>query len=526
MNDLSQSGSLLSSLPEETLYNQQAAAEALRVLADVRSREKLEYDREHADEVRARCQTFRGFAREAWPIIEPATRLRWNWHLDCITDHLEAISRGQLRPRIIFNVPPGCSKSTAVSVLWQAWEWGALGRLGMKFLSTSYELENVKRDTRKTRDLIMSEWYRMMWPDVQLTRAAELSFANTKTGTREGVAFSAITAKRGDRFTIDDPHSLDGAESEVERDKAVRRFMEGGQNRLNDQQTSALVIVMQRLHEADLTGAILARDIGYEHVMLPMEYEPERRCVTSLPFEDPRSYDGELLDPQRFPQAVLDELRIENDYMWAGQYQQRPAPREGGMFKVEKITGEDNALLVDHVPAGAVRVRGWDIAGSSRKKSPFTVGARLAWLDPILYIEDVVRERAEIEKAEALIEQTCFNDGKSVIESLPQDPGQAGKSQVRHLAARLAGLNFRFSPETGTKEDRAIPFAAMVNAGNVRMVKGPWNNALIDEMRNFPGSTFKDQVDALSRAFAEMAPFMRKKQRFPAGAIPIGAEAE
>ena len=471
--------------------------------------------------------TFRGFAKEAWPIIEPHTKLRWNWHLDCITDHLEAISREQLHPRIIFNVPPGCSKSTAVSVLWQAWEWGPLNKPGLKFLSTSYELGNVARDTRKTRDLIRSEWYRMLWPEVELTRAGELSFQNSRTGTREGVAFGSLTAKRGDRLTIDDPHSLDGAESEVEREKAVRRFMEGGQNRLNDQVKSAIVVVMQRLHEADLTGALLARDVGYIHVMLPMEFEPERCCYTVLPFQDPRSYDGELLDPARFPKAALDELKKENDYMYAGQYQQRPAPREGGMFKVERITGPENELLVDHVPAGARRIRGWDIAGSSRKKSPFTVGAKLAYLDPIIYIEHIERARAEIEVAENLIESVCHSDGVAVKQSLPQDPGSAGKSQKRHLAARLAGLDFVITPETGTKEDRAIPFASQVNNGNVRMVRGPWNNALIEEMRNFPGSTFKDQVDACSRAFAEMAPWMRKRQRSPLGGFrAIGQDDE
>jgi hypothetical protein len=90
----------------------------------------------------------------------------------------------------------------------------------------------------------------------------------------------ALTAKRGDRLVIDDPHSLDGAESEIEREKAVRRFIEGGQNRLNDQVKSAIVIVMQRLHERDLTGELLARELGYEHLMIPMEFEPERRCVT------------------------------------------------------------------------------------------------------------------------------------------------------------------------------------------------------------------------------------------------------
>lgn len=506
------------------MVNPLAAAEALRLVREERQRRQLERARQDADQVRANCLTFKGFVREAWPFIDPA-KLVWNWHLDAMTEHLEAISREQLRPRLIINVPPGSSKSTLVSVLWQAWEWGPFGKPGIKFLSTSYELGNVFRDTRKTRDLVMSEWYQMLWPDVQLTRTAEGDFENNHKGTRVGVAFSSLTAKRGDRLTIDDPHSLDGAESEVQRDAAVRRFLEGGLNRLNDQVKSAIVVVMQRLHQADLTGALLARDTGYEHLMIPMEFEPERKCVTSIGWEDPRTFDGELMDPARMPQAAIDEIKKENEYMYAGQYQQRPAPREGGMFKVERITGVENELIVDSVPPGAKRVRGWDIAGSTRKKSPFTVGAKLAWMEPILYIEDVVREKAEIEVAEQLIEDVCTSE-PWVKHSLPQDPGSAGKSQKRHLAVRLAGLDFVITPETGDKVDRAIPFAAFCNAGNVRLVRGPWNKAYIEELRNFPGSTYKDQVDASSRAFAEMAPMMKKKKRVPAGLVVVTPEEE
>lgn len=484
-----------------------AILESLRQVRARRQALHLEEARNNADAVRARCATFAGFFKEAWHVIEPETPLSWNWHLQAMCDHLEGVSRGTLHPRGIINVPPGSSKSTIISVMWQAWEWGPLGKPGIKFLSTSYEQGNVTRDTRKTRDLVLSEWYQELWPEVKLKRAGETSFENFQRGTREGVAFGSLTAKRGDRLIIDDPHSLDGAESEVEREKAVRRFLEGGQNRLNNQAKSAIIIVMQRLHEGDLTGALTARQLGYWHLMLPMEFEADRRCVTPI-FTDPRTYDGELMDPQRMPKRECELLKLDNDYMWAGQYQQRPAPREGGMFKVDQI------LKVDHVPAGAKRVRGWDIAGSTRKRSPFTVGAKLAYDRELglVYIEHIVRERAEIEVAEKLIVDTAKADRLHVKQSIPQDPGSAGKSQKRHLAVKLAGLDFLFSTETGEKQDRAIPFAAMVNAGNVRMVAAEWNTALENEMRNFPGSLFKDQVDALSRAFAEIAPFMAEDE--------------
>ncbi len=499
------------------------AREIARIGRQIQQQRRLEETRLHKDEIREACKEFAEFVRRAWVEIEPETELVWGWHLDAMCMHLQAISLGTLHPRLICNISPGSSKSTIFTVLWQAYEWGPLGMRGKKFLSTSYEISNVNRDTRKTRDLIESEWYRTLWPEVALKRRAESSFENTRKGTREGVPFGSLTSKRGDRLIIDDPHSLEGAESEVERTKAVRRFVEGGQNRVNDQVKSAIVIVMQRLHERDLTGELLARELGYIHLMIPMELEIERRCVTPI-WQDPRTVDGELMDKRRMPQSAVNLLKKDNDYMWAGQYQQRPAPREGGMFKVEKITGEDNALLVDHVPPGAIRVRGWDIAGSSRKTSPFTAGVKFAWLDPILYIEHVVRERAEIDIAERLIVQTCHDDGLPVKQSIPQDPGSAGKSQKVHLSGKLAGLDFNFSTETGTKEDRAIPLASQVNAGCVRMVKGPWNGPFIEEMRNFPAGAYKDQIDAASRAYQEIAKMMTKPRRLPAGAMILNGE--
>jgi predicted phage terminase large subunit-like protein len=128
------------------------------------------------------------------------------------------------------------------------------------------------------------------------------------------------------------------------------------------------------------------------------------------------------------------------------------------------------------------------------------------------------RARAKIDAAERLIVETAELDHdrwpmKRIVESIPKDPGSAGLSQVNHLSKALAGMNFKFSPETGSKEDRAQPFASQVNGGNVWMVRGDWNAALIEELRNFPTGSFKDQVDALSRAYAEIVSWRKPRRR-------------
>lgn len=469
--------------------------------------EELERTRQHADEIRGRCLSFAGFVKEAWHVIEPGTPLKWNWHLDAMCQHLEAVSYGRLSPWGIINVPPGSSKSTIVSVLWQAWEWGPLGKRHLRFVSTSFEEGNVTRDTRKTRDLIRSDWYQMLWPEVCLLRAGETSFANTDTGSREGVAFASITGKRGDRVVIDDPHSLKGAESETERNNTIRLFLEGGLNRSNDAMTSAMIIVMQRLHENDLTGALLARQLGFWHLMIPMEFEPARRCTTSLGWSDPRTFDGELMDPGRFPKDAADRQKQAGEYAWNGQYQQRPAPRKGGLFKISddwRKFRADGGMVVASCPPGGRTVSGWDFAGSKRKRSPYSVRVKMTRVGGEFFIRHVERRRTDPTELDQMVVDTVAEDGLSTFQSLPQDPGQAGKAQKWTLAERLAGFEFEITPETGDKETRAEPFAAQWGAGKVFLVYGPWMDEYIEELRSFPSGNYKDQVDASSRAFGRL----------------------
>jgi hypothetical protein len=295
-----------------------------------RERQELE---NNLETIRQRCSTLAGFVREAWHVLEPEARYVPNWHIDAICAHLEAVTEGRIN-RLLINVPPGSSKSLITSVMWPAWEWGPIGRRSMRYLATAFNEGPVKRDTRKSRDLIASDWYQRLWPDVKLTRTAETSFANASTGTREGVPFGSLTSQRGDRLIIDDPHSTETAESDTERLNTTRKFREGAVNRLNDQERSAIVVIMQRLHEQDISGVIISLGMDYVHLMLPMEFDPERACETSIGFHDPREADGELLDPVRFPRGTVEALQRDmGSYAYSGQYQQSPTPRSGGMFQ-------------------------------------------------------------------------------------------------------------------------------------------------------------------------------------------------
>lgn len=483
------------------------------------------------------------FVELAWPHIDPQP-YQPNWHMEAICDHLEAVARGELT-RVLFNVPPGTSKSSATSVFFPAWLWGPAGMPHMRFIGAAHEQTLATRDNLRTRRLIQSDWFQKRWPTTLTSDQNEKTyFENDRFGFRQSSAVASMTGKRGHVVVWDDPQNPESTHSDLERDRALRIFDETLPSRVVDPKTSAIIVIMQRLHENDVAGHILARELGYTVLMLPMEFEPERRCYTvvlprhlqsepvrarfyspkqiwfpedhpvpaeyrevveKLPVEtvynqDPRTEDGELLHPERFPREVVErDKRAMGSYATAGQMQQRPVPRGGGMFKRHWFP------IVPAAPIGTRWVRGWDLAGTKKNTAAYTAGVLLGEKPNGGYIiGHATRLQGSPNEVERLILNTARDDGKDVHGSLPQDPGQAGKMQVQYLIGVLAGFTYTASPESGDKVSRAEPFAAQAEAGNVEIVKGDWNKDYLDELETFPFGKFLDQVDATSRAFGEL----------------------
>lgn len=414
---------------------------------------------------------------------------------------LEAVTAGKIT-RLLINIPPGMMKSLLVSVFWPAWEWGPGGQPGLRYFTASYKEDYATRDARKMRDLVASAWYQALWP-MELIRNAEGDFENAAHGNRKAVAMASMTAGRGDRVIIDDPHSVDTAESDNDRAKTARTFREAVTSRVNDAVGSVIVVIMQRLHSNDLSGVILSLG-GYVWACLPMEFEVATRCsIPEIGFTDPRTEEGELLFPARFPkEAVERDKIIMGSYAVAGQYQQRPVPRLGGLFRTDKIK------IVKFAPSGhGTRIRRWDLAASEQAPGTdpdWTVGIKMAKIAGAFYVEDCIRFRGTAMAVANRIKATAVSDGKEVYVRLPQDPGQAGKAQKLSFVAMLAGWKVRVRPETGSKVDRAEPFSVQVEGENVFMVEGPWNNAFLEELGLFPGAPHDDQVDAAAGAFNDM----------------------
>jgi predicted phage terminase large subunit-like protein len=489
---------------------------------------------------RERCKTLAGFIREFFPLQHPGQPYVHSWNIDFLCAHLEAITFGKflalgLSNRLLANVPPGTMKSLLVNVFWPAWEWGPCGLGWLQYVATSHRDDLCARDSRRMRAVVESEKYRTLWP-MELIRAAEMSFENDKGGWRESIPIGSLTGGRGHRLLIDDPHSIDGSESDATRERTVRNFRESASQRMADPATSAIVLIMQRLHQGDLSGIAVDEGFGYVHVMLPMEFEPDRCCISPLinktdclfgragePMRDPRTYDGQLLWPERFPRWVVERDKIPlGAFGVAGQLQQRPSPREGGLFKRHWFKflphAPPDAEMVGVNPnATAKWVRHWDLASSTQQRSARTAGVKMGKTRDGRYIvSSVIVTRSEGHEVRSLIRSTAEMDGRACEVSLPQDPGQAGKTQKQDLIAMLAGFVAHARPETGDKYTRAEPFSSQCEAGNVYLVEGAWNSDYIDELCMFPAGTLKDQVDASSGAFGRLP----KTKAEPSFAVP------
>ena len=353
------------------------------VQGEIERRKKIAADRirlmEDLEEVRARCKTLHGFVKESWPILEPTAEFKDNWHLGAICDHLEAAHKGEIS-LLQINQPPGTMKSLTASVLFGAWEWGPGNKPGLRYLTASYREDWALRDSRKMRDLIISEWYQTLWPHVKLTRKGDGNFENTFRGGRQAVPFKSLTGGRGNRVIIDDPHSLDQAESEAERPATVRTFRESVPSRINDPINDAIIVMMQRMHPEDVCGVIEELGLPYVKLILPMEYIPSMTVKTPW-FTDPRKVEGELLHPDRFPRDKLELKKIElGPHAYDTQFMQLPRARAGAFYFSEEhvlAKGEDGLLRPVPLPTQCDTVFAVIDTATKTKKTSDGTGATI-----------------------------------------------------------------------------------------------------------------------------------------------------
>jgi predicted phage terminase large subunit-like protein len=488
---------------------------------------------------RADCEdSLYTFLEYAWRWIDPSPFVP-GWPMEAICEHLQAVVDGDIR-KLVINIPPRMGKSTICSVAFPAWVWAQrydspTSGPSVPLLHASYALSLAIRDSVKCRRLIESPWYRSLWGErFKLTgdQNTKGRFQNDKRGERLITAVDArVTGEGGNIIVVDDPNAANEVLSEATIEATTEWWDGTMSTRLNDIKHGAFVVIQQRLGEQDLTGHILETDTGWTHLCLPMKYEADRSFVTSIGWEDPRKEEGELLWPDRFDDAQVTDLSKRlGPWKAAGQLQQRPEPKGGGIIKREWwINWEEPAYpLMDFVVASL------DTAFTVKQENDFSAltvwgvfsgdtvaratkqvlreGGRLNVEEARDYSQQHARvmlmnawqERLELHDLVKKVADTC--KAMKVDRLLIEDKA-AGHSVAQELRRLFGYENFAvllINPGAFDKMARLYSVQHLFAEGMVYAPDKQWSDAVITQCGTFPKARHDDLVDTVSMALRHM----------------------
>lgn len=447
----------------------------------------------------------RAFLALAWEVIEPGKAYLHNWHIDLIAEYLMAVDAGQIK-RLVVNIPPRHSKSTIITVAWPTWSWIHDPRTRWQFWSYSDEL--MTKHSLDRRAIIESDWYQRYWGDrVHLSpdQNRKQIFMNDERGVMD--ATRSKTGKGGNRIVIDDPLNPEDAFSEAERIKANRVYDQTLSSRLDNPEEDAVVCVMQRLHEDDLTGHLL--ELGFEHLALPSIADEPQRLVFPISGEVIERDEGHLLWPERFSRAVLDDYRTTlGEFGFAAQYQQRPVPLGGAIFHADRW----RTYRAEELPERFRRVVAVaDTAHKAGAQNDYTVAGLWGETRNAYYLLDLLRGRweyPEMERALVARWQTWRNlpAGWRPSRFIVED-ASSGTALIQRLSAETTIPVEPFKTGSRDKEARAHTASGYQASGKLLIPERPKDSvsgfdvgAFVSEHALFPNGKHDDQVDVTSIA--------------------------
>lgn len=487
------------------------------------------------------------FVRYYWHILEPGTTFVDGWALEAVCEHLEAVTFGEIT-RLLINVPPGFMKSLVTDVFWPAWEWGAMKMPHVRYVAFSYSSSLTERDNLKFMTLLTSHEYKAMYGDVvEMRKVGEKKVSNAKHGWKLASSVGGVgTGERGDRIILDDPHNVKESESARVRQETIRWFRESMSSRLNDMANGAKVVIMQRVNEEDVSGTI-TKDMGdWCHLMIQMEFSWDQSTnldtgepyATNIGWVDPRwrpekeDCEGELAWPERFPEAIIPQMRKDaGPHAWAAQYQQLPAPRGGGIFKTEWWQPGETYMVNGKFPPLSYVVASVDGAYTEDKENDpcaLTVWGifqdeqgynramlihawrkRLAFSGPKVPVmpgehESVWRRRAM--QHWGLVEwiaDTCkrFQADKLLIEA--KASGISAAQSLRNSHGR-EGWGIELIDPKGDKYARALAVQPSFSQEMIYAPDREWADLVIEEMAVFPKGKYDDLTDTATQAIKHL----------------------
>lgn len=433
-------------------------------------------------------------------LINPQAKWGW-WQVEvaAVMQQFYADLMAGKRPKLVIQAPPQHGKSVQV-VDFIAWLAGQ--NPDLRVIYTSFSERLGVRANLKLQRLYDSSLYHDIFPQTRINGNNSVTVSGQTLRNREILEYvgregyfrnttvgGSITGESLDLGVIDDPiKGRKEANSRTVRDSVWDWFTDDFFTRFSE--NAGLLAILTRWHVDDPIGRLIERVDGVQVKSYPAiaEQDEAHRKRGEALFPEHKSLEFLLERKQAMPQAN-----------WLALYQQRPTVADGNLFVPDKVQ------MIDALPAGNIKwVRGWDFAATDGG-GDYSAGALLGKLsDGRFVIADMVHGQMGADARDSILKNTAAKDGARVRISIPQDPGQAGKTQALYLTRQLAGFSVSATPESGNKVVRAEPLAAQVNVGNVLMLRGAWNRGLIEEMRLFPNGKHDDRIDALSRAFAEL----------------------
>ncbi len=438
-------------------------------------------------------QDLQAFNEKVFATLEPGTIFIPNWHLAHLAWQLGRVERGEIR-RLIITVPPRSSKSLTVSVAWPLYVLGHDPT--RRIICVSYTEDLARKFSVDRRTVAQSAWYRELFPSMQLSgpRPRDLELRTTQFGScfAAGVG-GAILGRGADIIVVDDPLKALDALSRAERRRVAEFYDNTLLTRLNDKRRGAIVIVMQRLHEDDLVGHVLSRD-DWEVVSLPaIATEDAAYRLSDAPGDIHSRRRGDILDPEREPLHVLEQIRrAQGSLTFQAQYQQAPIPPGGHVIRREWLR------FYDQAPEQFERVVvSWDTASTLGESSDWSVGTVWGSIGLDFYLLDVWRDKVEVPDLRRAIVGLGrdWEAHATIVEDT--ELGRAIVQDLRRTGTARPLLNRSIFD----KEARLLAQAARFEAGQVHLPsEAAWLAEYIHELLAFPNGRHDDQVDATSQA--------------------------
>lgn len=477
------------------------------------------------------------FTKQAWSLLEGGKPFIDGWHIQAICEHLEAVSKGEIR-NLLINMPPRHSKSSLISVMWPTWHW--ISTPNSQFLYGSYSLQLALRDSVRCRRLIESNWYKSRWGDIfRLVgdQNTKIKFENNRTGFRMCTSPSgSSTGDGGDFVVCDDPNNAKDGESDALRRNVLNWWDAVLPSRVNNPKTVAKVVTQQRIHQSDVSGHIIDNDHDdrWVKLILPAEYETSRKSKTIiLPssngkiWEDPRTVDGELLWPSHYGQKEIAALKSElkTQYRIAGQLQQRPAPEEGGLLKKHyfKWWKQPKSPNLIHT------IQSWDTALESSKSNCYSACTTWGIFKDDNEIYNLIllslwRGMVEYPELRKMAQRLYYDYMDDNINS-PIKPDGSRKPDVCLIEAKASGTSLvhdliragipatKFNPNKfGDKIQRVRVVSHLIEAGRVWVPARPpdytrlrsFADVMVESCAIFPNSDSRDLVDTMTQVLLRL----------------------